>query len=174
MMVGNWVYGVFQTTFALITWIGNTAQGAITWLGNTVWNGILLLLSPAAFAVDFITSAVQTGIAIIQRITNLYLTMTQILGSFIPAVREAFAAEPKLLNLNPAGESVTTINETELAQSGANDSKILWLLFTALAMLDQVFFVDTRAGILLTLATIGVAFFVVIWTLWYWGDLLQW
>lgn len=174
MMVGNWVYGVFQTTFALITWVGNTAQGAITWLGNTVWNGILLLLSPATFAIDFITAAVQTGINIIQRITNLYLTMTGIMSSFIPAVREAFAAEPKLLNLNPAGESVTTINETELAQSGANDSKILWLLFTALAMLDQVFFVDTRAGILLTLATIGVAFFVVIWTLWYWGDLLQW
>lgn len=169
LRVGNWVAGVFRAMFAWIEWVGGVAQNGVNWLGSQIIGVVRSLVSPAGWVVAFLAAMVGVGRAIVESAIGNVLLFVRLFGGFVSALKAAFGVDPAVLSLN--GEGVA--EESQLMVPGANNSKILWLFMISLAAIDSLLTTYPALQIVFVIAMVSVSFGVIVWTLWFWSELLQ-
>lgn len=175
LRVSNWTAGVVQILLAFLTWIPQTAQSGANWILSTVVTAI-----PGSVVVTTGTNMFDVLIAIIDLIRSLIVVLSSLmLGvigkviGFATAVTGAFQVEPYEFELGTTAAGIDgSFNlDSGLATAGPNTDKMMWLFLTVLGLIDQRV-IGGNAEIF-SIAVGAVSLLIIIWTVTWWKDIVQ-
>lgn len=173
LVIGNWLRGQIQIALAWLAWTPQTVQNGVIWFASSVaplLGGVRIIYQNSTNLWDLLIVVIGLIASVMLSLSNLVITVIQMIIGFITAIRAAFTADPYVFNFNVSGFGPGP-GEAALAMAGPNDDKILYLFLVALGVMDQSF-VGTHAEILLiVMGIVGIG--IAIWTLNFWKDLVS-
>jgi hypothetical protein len=174
LVVGNWSLGLLQVFLAFFVWVPATVQGAADWIAGEIVPAIMSAVTgvdntgTTTSLWDVLLALIDLLQGIVASVSNLMLGIVNLISTVVGALRDAFAAAPHQLEFGPG--DITEPDAGDLAATGQNDSKILYIVFLGLGVLDSVVFGNANLVPFLTVVLAGVGLMVALWTLRYWKN----
>lgn len=166
--VGNWVAGSVMFLQAFFWWWPETIQDGANWFADQVVPGIAMNVSivtnPGTNFIDLLIAVLGLIQSIMGNLSALLLGVIELLIGVVDALRLAFAAEPVEFVLNGTSEPST-------GGAGPSDGKIIYIFFLLMSVVDSA--VISRIGLFVPIVLGAMALLVLIWTINFWRDFVQ-